>query len=1384
MNTLRPLIFLQIIFFLGIVEVSAQQQPGKHFPRVKPGCENLVDTRIDNMVYWMNMLKKGYIEPTPTVEVMPAIYTSSKIHAPGVRTDDSPDVPVTGLNCTQSENSVFVNPNDNKNILNSNNSTPNPVGIIIYGATDFYSFDSGENWEGELEGAGGENFGDPATAISLDGRYYVGYISSNYGQGVSYSTDQGQTWTPVQVDVGGDKNHLWVDNSLSSPYQGYLYDTWTRIAAGSDYMEVAFKRSTDGGATWSPRIIISSAVNAGNMNQGVNIHTGPDGQVYAIWAIYDTWPSDETALGFARSFDGGVTFEPAVRIITNIKGIRTSETSKCMRVNSFPSMTVDISNSPDRGTIYAVWPNIGVPGVNAGSDIDVYMIKSSDQGNTWSAPVRINQDPAGLGKEHFFPWITCDPVYGTLNIIFYDDRNVSSFQCEVYCATSNNGGDSWEDFKVSDVAFTPSPIPNMAVNYMGDYLGITSLNRMVYPSWTDNRLGYCMTYVSPYVTGPPPNQPWVIFNSYTINDSQGNDNGEMDYGESILLNMTLKNIGDTPGSQINVTISSQSPYITFTDSTENFGDFAVDEAKTIDDAFAFEVSQYIPDGVQVAFKLKAVDMNDSVFTSTFKVVSHAPALVVSSITISDPTGNNNRRLDPGETADIRIGTSNPGSFDATGVMTTLATTFGYLTLNNTSFDLATVATGETGYAVFNVTVNAAAPIGTPASFIYVANGTVTSIEKDFILTIGIIVEDFETGNFDNFPWQFGGNAAWMITEGNVNEGSYCARSGQIGDISTSEMYLTYNVAGDDSISFYRKVSSEYTYDYLVFYIDSQMMDEWSGEVEWGRVVYPVTAGEHVFKWVYSKDYINSGGDDRAWIDYIVFPPEPRTWTYAGPDATTCENIGYMLQGVAEFYDSLEWTTSGTGTFDNNTILNPVYTPGSEDAAAGAVTLTLTVHGVTGEVSDDMVLTVNPQPGVYAGSDAEICDYQYFFLEQATAENTMGIEWSTSGDGTFDDPTIPNPVYIPGPGDISAGAVSLIMTGTQETCPDAADDMTLTIHSSAQPAISGSVAACLNNQEIYMNDSIPDYGYEWIVTGGTIMEGQDTHQITVNWDNPEGGQVVLLLTDLGTGCEKTDTLDVAIHALPEPDVSGETAVCQGSADVIYTTPSVEGDSYEWTVTGGEIVSSQNSNEINVTWGDAGTGTVGVMETTEATGCQAGSSMDVTINPLPVINLGNDTSICHNHILILNAGNPDALSWIWSTGETTQTIVVDSTGVGIGGTKVVSVTVTDAQGCEASDEISIYFQDCSGIPENAYGLEVKIFPNPNKGTFTLELDPEQNDIISVRIISASGSTVFEERNMHLTGKLMKELRLDNARDGIYYLFIDSDRIHAVKKVVIQR
>lgn len=494
---MKKTLLLIAVFTLTMLTSFSQDKKRKD-KKEKP----LVDYRIDNMGYWRKMASLGLVPVQPNTKPEKAIIKSSRINTRSIKAD-SPDVPVSNTGTdTQSEVSIFVNPTDNSKILNSNNSTNwNGSSVTsLHGTSYLSSDDFGVTWGGSVQGAGGANSGDPAALINLNGRHYIGFIHSNSGQGVSYS-DDGITWTSVMAgnSTGAtilDKNHLWVDNSPSSPHVGNVYNAWTDFNTGNG---IFFVRSTDDGLSYSTPMNISSGVNAGNLNQGVNINSGPNGEVYVTWIIYDN-DITENAIGFAKSTDGGATFEPAIRIHNNIQGIRGVGVLKNHRVNSFPSMTVDISGGNDNGNIYVVWSNIGEPGVNTGSNKSVYMIKSTDGGANWETPIKVNQGAFLDGKEAYFPWITSDPESGVLSAIFYDDRDVTPTQVETWVANSYDGGTTWEDFRVSDVAFTPQPIAGLATGYMGDYLGISARGGFVYPAWPDNRNGYIQTFISPYET--------------------------------------------------------------------------------------------------------------------------------------------------------------------------------------------------------------------------------------------------------------------------------------------------------------------------------------------------------------------------------------------------------------------------------------------------------------------------------------------------------------------------------------------------------------------------------------------------------------------------------------------------------------------------------------------------------------------------------------------------------------------------------------------------------------------------------------------------------------------------------------------------------------------
>ncbi len=253
---------------------------------------------------------------------------------------------------------------------------------------------------------------------------------------------------------------------------------------------------------------------------------------------------------------------------------------------------------------------------------------------------------------------------------------------------------------------------------------------------------------------------------------------------------------------------------------------------------------------------------------------------------------------------------------------------------------------------------------------------------------------FEAGVFEP-GFTFSGDSDWQIDNSNGWDGSASAKSGGIGDESTSEMIYTLEDGMAGQISFYRKVSSESGYDYLQFYIDNQEQDQWAGDQDWEEFIYTVTEGTHTFRWVYEKDYSATGGSDCGWIDYITFPPSAGVNAQAGSNAQLCANETYQCQGEATYYESVEWTTDGDGTFTNSTILDPVYTPGSLDIENGTVELTLTAFDNGGdENSDELTLTLNPLPAAGGQIDgpAQVCAGNAEYYTCPDIENADDCQW--------------------------------------------------------------------------------------------------------------------------------------------------------------------------------------------------------------------------------------------------------------------------------------------------------------------------------------------------------------------------------------------------------
>ena len=242
--------------------------------------------------------------------------------------------------------------------------------------------------------------------------------------------------------------------------------------------------------------------------------------------------------------------------------------------------------------------------------------------------------------------------------------------------------------------------------------------------------------------------------------------------------------------------------------------------------------------------------------------------------IEEVSGNNNGRIDPGETIDLHITLRNNGDVVAGDLTGEISSEQPFITIDHGMEIFGDVAQFETSTGTYTFSVSDLTPVGYTFGITLdvLANNNSYTNSFDLNFPVGQVIEDFETGDFDSFNWYEGGDTPWFITESGAFEGTFAAQSGAINDNQTSMLYVTMEVIAAGNVSFARRVSSESGYDFLEFWIDNQKIASWSGTLGWEEVSYSVSAGLHTFKWIYTKDSNTSNGSDCGWVDMIIFPP--------------------------------------------------------------------------------------------------------------------------------------------------------------------------------------------------------------------------------------------------------------------------------------------------------------------------------------------------------------------------------------------------------------------------------------------------------------------------------------------------------------------------------
>lgn len=356
--------------------------------------------------------------------------------------------------------------------------------ILVVGANldNYYiSKDTGRTWNVNQLSSSFGVWGDPVIAVDTNSHFYFFHLANMQGANwidrivCQKSTDSATTWsdgtyTGLNGTKAQDKQWCAIDRN-----KNYMYLTWTQFDAygsdlPSDSSNILFSKSVDGGLSWTAPLRINQI--AGDCNdrdttvEGAVPCIGTNGEIYVAWA-------GAGGIYFDKSTDEGNNWLANDILVDPMPTGWDMHVPGMYRCNGLPVTACDISGGPNNGTIYINWTDQR----NGANNTDVWLSKSTDGGNTWSSPARVNND---LTQTHqFFSWMTIDQTTGYLYFVFYDRRAYTDNRTDVYMAISKDGGTTFTNKKISESPF----VPDEGI-FFGDYTNIVAHNNIVRPIWT------------------------------------------------------------------------------------------------------------------------------------------------------------------------------------------------------------------------------------------------------------------------------------------------------------------------------------------------------------------------------------------------------------------------------------------------------------------------------------------------------------------------------------------------------------------------------------------------------------------------------------------------------------------------------------------------------------------------------------------------------------------------------------------------------------------------------------------------------------------------------------------------------------------------------------
>jgi hypothetical protein len=406
--------------------------------------------------------------------------TAVFLDPPAGGADGSPTVPVVGPQ-------VRLNPTLGSTRANETSAAAGAQTEVVAGWNDYSGGDvrtgvavslDGETWTDQVVRAPAANQsdveGDPmAVSDQRTGNVWIGAIAFGSGGGVFVARKQpgAATFEPsVTTYVSGSSDKGWM---AAGPRPG-MPDT-TRLYV---VYNLGLQYSDDLGDTWSSPNPLGSGI-------GFLPRVGPDGTVYiAYWDYLDRHL-------LKKSTDGGQTITTVGTITTLLDVWEVQNADQIpggFRVPQLSSLAVD----PVNGTLFCVYFDTSSAAAGE-SDVDLWLTRSDDQGESWTTPVVISEDPSPAGDQ-FFPWLEIDRA-GRLHLLYLDTSLTEQSDAspnawlDAFYAWSDDRGASWSRERLTGSSFDSALTDLGNGQFIGDYTGMAITGERVWPVYLSTEFG-------------------------------------------------------------------------------------------------------------------------------------------------------------------------------------------------------------------------------------------------------------------------------------------------------------------------------------------------------------------------------------------------------------------------------------------------------------------------------------------------------------------------------------------------------------------------------------------------------------------------------------------------------------------------------------------------------------------------------------------------------------------------------------------------------------------------------------------------------------------------------------------------------------------------------